>query len=339
MNILLTGANGFIGLRVAKQLLEKGFSNITCFIRSENNVNILREYSKNYKSTTIKIIKGNLLSRQDCLKATKNIDIIYQLAAGIEKTFPGSYLNSVVTTRNLIEAALSEGILKKFVNVSSMAVYSNFKLKRHAQINESSPIENHHNERYEAYCYSKIKQDELVVRYGKSHSLPYIIVRPGVVFGPGKTGISPRIGIDTFGIFMNLGAMNYIPFTYVDNCAEAIVKAGIAFNLKNYIFNIVDDHMIKGNEFLSLYKKRVCEFNSIRVPYVIFYGFCSLWEKYSHYSKNQLPPVFNRRKCAYLWKGNTFENSLIKKQLCWVPKIDLYDGLEKYFRYEKKYAF
>jgi len=39
-------------------------------------------------------------------------------------------MNSVVTTRNLLDAVVKEGSLKRFVNVSSFAVYSNWNMKR-----------------------------------------------------------------------------------------------------------------------------------------------------------------------------------------------------------------
>ncbi len=65
------------------------------------------------------------------------------------------------------------------------------------------------------------------MEYGEKRGLPYVIVRPGVVYGPGIKGIHGRIGIDTFGPFLHLGGSNRIPLTYMDNCAEAIVLAGL----------------------------------------------------------------------------------------------------------------
>src|SRR5205807_994577 len=77
------------------------------------------------------------------------------------------------------------------------------------------------------YCYAKVKQDELVTDYGKKFGIPYVIVRPGSVYGPGKEQITGRVGIGTFGVFLHLGGSNTIPLTYVDNCVDAIVLAGL----------------------------------------------------------------------------------------------------------------
>ena len=71
------------------------------------------------------MVKGNLLSREDCIAATKDVAVIFHLAAGTgEKSFPDAYMNSVVTTRNLLEASLRHQCLRRFVNISSFAVYT-----------------------------------------------------------------------------------------------------------------------------------------------------------------------------------------------------------------------
>ena len=74
----------------------------------------------------MELMKGNLLSSEDCAAATKDVAVIFHLAAGTgEKSFPDAFMNSVVTTRNLLEASLRHGSLRRIVSASSFAVYSN----------------------------------------------------------------------------------------------------------------------------------------------------------------------------------------------------------------------
>ena len=75
--------------------------------------------------------------------------------------------------------------------------------------------------------YGKVKQDELLLEYAAKFSIPYVIVRPGDVYGQGRRKIPGKVGIDTFGVFLHLGGSGKVPLTYVDNCAEAIVLSGI----------------------------------------------------------------------------------------------------------------
>ena len=65
--------------------------------------------------------------------------------------------------------------------------------------------------RGEAYCFAKVKQDEIVEEFGNKFGIPHVTVRPGYVIGPGKQAISGRVGIDTFGMFLHLGGSNKIP--------------------------------------------------------------------------------------------------------------------------------
>jgi nucleoside-diphosphate-sugar epimerase len=303
---------------------------IRCLARSTRTAN-LDALTRDFKGADLQIVRGNLSARETCMIAASGVSVIYHLAAGVDKTFPGCVLNSVVTTRNLLDAAIKEDTLKRFVNISSLALYSNAKLGRTGLMDESCETEPSVVERQEPYLYGKAKQDELVLAYAKKHGLPYVLVRPGVVFGPGKAQITGRIGIDTFGVFLHLGLNNRIPLTYVDNCAEAIVLAGLKRGIEGQVINVVDDDLPTSREFLRLYKKQVRRFRSVPVPYPIFYLFCFLWEKYSQWSLGQLPPVFNRRKCAAYWKGNRYSNKKAHELLGWHPRVRMSDALERYF--------
>jgi nucleoside-diphosphate-sugar epimerase len=241
----------------------------------------------------------------------------------------------VITTRNLLEALLESGNIKRFVNVSSIAVYSNRDTKGSGTLDETSEVEGEAALRHEAYVYGKAKQDELVLEYSNKFGMPYVIVRPGEVFGPGKRKISGRVGIGTFGVFLHLGGRGQIPLTYVENCAEAIVLAGIRRDVRSLVFNIVDNDLPTSREFLRDYKRNVQKFRSIFVPYGLTYLLCYLWEKYSAWSKGQVPPVFNRRQCIASWKRVRYSNVRVREELGWRPSVSMKEGLKRYFEYMK----
>jgi nucleoside-diphosphate-sugar epimerase len=334
--ILVTGANGYVGSRVVRTLLSSGFNRVRCLTRSASKSKKLEDLEKEFADAQLEIVNGNLLSPDDCLRATEGVSIIYHLAAGVEKSFPGCFLNSVVTTRNLLDGVIKGQTLKRFVNISSIAVYSNENIPRGGLLDESCEVDTKFVERYEPYTYGKAKQDEIVLEYAGKYNLPYVIVRPSVVFGPGKAKITDRIGTSTFGLFLHLGMGNRIPFTYVDNCAEAIVLAGLKRGVEGEVFNITDDDLPTSRKFLCLYKRNVRRFLSIPIPYPVWFSFCYLWEKYSKWSEGQLPPVFNSRGCSVYWKGNKYTNRKAKELLGWQPRVSMKDGLERFFVYMKE---
>jgi nucleoside-diphosphate-sugar epimerase len=331
--ILITGAGGFLGARVVGNLLDRGFTHIRCLVRPAGDSTRLKEaIEERAGHGRVEIIPGNLLSREDCSLLAKDAALIYHLAAGTgTKAFSDAYLNSVVTTRNLLEAALEHNSLRRFVNMSSFAVYTNRNKPRRRVLDESGPVEDHPESRAEAYCFGKVKQDELVIEYGKKRSLPYVILRPGNIFGPGKKSIPGRVGIDSFGLYLHFGGSNPIPLTYVDNCAEAVVLAGLTPGIDGEVFNIVDDGLPSSRRYLRLYKKNVKRFKSIYVPHAFSYLFCYAWEKYAKWSKGQLPPVFTRREWAATWKKTRYSNQKIKEMLGWTPRVPMEEGLRRFF--------
>jgi nucleoside-diphosphate-sugar epimerase len=334
--ILITGSSGFIGSKVVETLLKYGFMNLICFVRPSSNVVILERLKESFPGAKLDIIKGNLLAQDDCRQITGSISLIYNLAAGRgEKSYPDAYMNSVITTRNLLNAALQARRLKRFVNISSFTVYSNWGLPSGGLLDESCELEKLPHLRGEAYCYAKVRQEELVAEYGRKYGLPFVILRPGVVYGPGNKGMTGRVGIGTFGIFLHLGGSNRIPLSYVDNCAEAIVLAGLKKGIDGEIFNVVDDGLPTSRTFLKMYKRHVGHFKSIYIPKLLSYFLCYVWEKYSDLSEGQLPPVFNRKKWSSYWKGNRYSNEKLKKLLGWKPKVDFKEAAMRYFEYQK----
>lgn len=334
--ILVTGSNGFIGSRVVGTLLGHGFINLRCLVRPSSNLAALDKVVSPYDPAKFRIVEGNLLSREDCERITDNVSVIFHLAGGRgEKAYPDAYLNSVVTTRNLLDATLRNGNLKRFVNVSSFSVYSNGGIRRGGLLDERCEIEKQPVLRGDAYSFAKVKQDELIMDYVNNYSIPCVIVRPGVVYGPGNKGIHGRVGIGTFGIFLHIGGSNKLPLTYVDNCADAIVLAGVKKGVDGEVFNIVDDDLPTSREFLKMYKRNVKNFRSLYVPYRLFYLFCYLWEKYSKWSEGQLPPVFNRKMCSTYWKGNKYSNEKLKKLLAWNQNVSLAEAMKQYFAYQR----
>lgn len=329
--ILITGAAGFIGVKVVENLLDRGFSNVRCFVRKSIKASKLARLRGQNGEAMVQMFEGNLLSLADCVEATRDAKVAIHLAAGRgEKSFPDAFMNSVVTTRNLLEACLRHHSLCRFVNISSFAVYSNINKRPGNVLDESSPVELRPDLRGEAYTFAKAKQEELVAEYGRKLGMPVVHVRPGAVYGPENPAITGRVGIGTFGLFLHLGGSNRIPLTYVDNCADAIVLAALKAGVNGEVFNVVDDDLPTSRQFLRQYKQEVKRFPSLYLPKAASYSLCYLWERYSKWSEGQLPPAFNRSRWNSFWKSTKYSNVKLKTKLGWNPKVSTKEGLRRY---------
>ena len=315
-------------------LVDRGFRNIVCFARPSSDVARIDDVIKSRPPRVrIEVFKGNLLVRQDCEIATQDAAVILHLAAGTgQKSYPDAFMNSVVATRNLLEASLTHASLRRFVLVSSFTVYSNRQNPRRRILDETCPLEPHPEINGDAYCFAKVRQEQLVADFGKKFGIPYVVVRPGSVYGGGKGEITSRVGLGTFGLFLHMGGSNTIPFTYVDNCAEAIVLAGLVQGVDGEALNVVDDDLPSSRQFLRQYKKSVRCFRSLYIPHAISHALCYLWEKYSQWSQGQLPPAFSIRRWHVEWKKTRYSNAKLKAKLGWTPKVSTADGLRRYFQ-------
>ena len=142
--VLITGASGFIGPRVLQMLIRAGFRNIRCLARPSSDLGAIEAVSRRAPSdTALEIYSGNLLCAADCLAVTRDVEVVYHLAAGRgEKAFADAFLNSVVTTRNLLDAVVQHGCVKRFVSISSFSVYATEGRGAGALLDETCPIKN-----------------------------------------------------------------------------------------------------------------------------------------------------------------------------------------------------
>ena len=243
--ILITGSNGFIGSRVVEGLLVLGFANLRCFVRPSSNVSSLERIAKAWRGEADPPgnHRGQPVVPRRLREAARDVSSIYHLAAGRGKNRT-QFLHEL--RRHDAESPGSRAEKRRAPAFRQRQLASpsippgNPQGRRAGRIVRDGKTAG---ARGEAYCYAKVRQDEIVMEYGESRKLPYVIVRPGVVYGPGNKGITGRVGLGTFGLFLHLGGSNRIPLTYVDNCADAMVLAGIKGGVDGEVFNVVDDEL------------------------------------------------------------------------------------------------
>ena len=177
-----------------------------------------------HPDASIEMFTGDLSSPQAVAHALENVDIVYHVAAGMRGSAADLFLNSVVASKNLLEALLPHPDIK-VVLISSFGVYGTTGLPRGHILTEKTPLETSPEKR-DLYSYAKLRQEQLFWEYRERSPYPLVVLRPGVIYGPSGSAISSRVGLNLFGIFLQLGGKNRLPLSYVDNCADAIVTAG-----------------------------------------------------------------------------------------------------------------
>ncbi len=331
-NILVTGSNGFLGSAFVARLLARGYKNVRCMVRPGSDHSRLDRLEAAHEGG-ISLFTGTLSRPSDCRAAMEGIEVVYHLAAATGGAPADMFANSVIATKYLLEAMTAEMEEKKrkirLVHVSSFAVYGVADLPAGAMVDETTQLE-HSPELRDVYSHTKIRQEELVWQYIREHGIPTVMLRPGVIYGPGGSPMSTRVGLNLFGIFLHLGRKNIIPLTYVDNCAEAIAVVGETHGIDGEVYNVVDDDLVNAKEYLQRYRQSVKKLPYVTMPYVATKLLSVAVEMYHEYSQGQLPAIFTRYKSDSMWKGNRFENRKLK-ELGWKQLVSTDEGLERHF--------
>src|SRR5262249_49024513 len=129
-----------------------------------------------------------------------------------------------------------------------------------------------------------------------------LVLRPGVIYGPGSAGLSTRIGVKLPGFFLHVGRENLLPLTYVRNCAQAIASAGKQASVEGGVqnINVVDDDLIACGEYLRRYTQSPRGLRSLPCPFFGAMLFSRAIEKYHQRSRGQLPAVLTPYKAKVL---------------------------------------
>lgn len=169
MNVLVTGATGFIGSHLAEVLHRRG-ATIRCLVRSTSNTRWL-------KHIPVQEVHGDLFDAQVLRDAVSGVDMIFHSAGLTKARTAEEYIKANATgTRNLLEAAAAHNPgIRRFVHISSQAAVGPSPTK--VPIAEETPAHP-----ITGYGRSKWMAEQECHRL--MGALPITIVRPPAVYGP-----------------------------------------------------------------------------------------------------------------------------------------------------------
>lgn len=329
MKVLVTGAGGFLGRRIARSLLERGVRDLRLHVRQRPPAGLVEELQGAFPDARIEWAGANLLARDALPDLVAQVDCLVHAAAGMRGAAADMFANSVVGTRNLLEAAGAAGV-RRVVQISSFAVYRTETLPRNALHDESVPLETVGVEKG-PYGYAKVRQEQLLDEYRERFGFESVVLRPGVIYGEGGGALSPRVGIGALGLFFSLGGGATLPLTYVENCADAVAVAALKAP-PGSVFNVVDDDLPSCRRYLREYRRIVRKLRALPVPYPLLLLGSRLLVWHHRRSKGQLPAVFTPYVVRSMYRPLRYANTALKK-IGWAPRVTTPAGLERTFRY------
>ncbi len=176
--ILITGADGFIGSHLTETLLDMG-----CNVRALSLYNSFNDWGwleviKGKEK--LDVVCGDVRDPHFCKEITKDIDVIFHLAALIAIPYsyvaPDSYVDTNVKgTLNICQAAKENGC-ERVIHTSTSEVYGT---AQYVPIDEKHPLQPQ-----SPYSASKIGADQMALSFHLAFGLPVTIARPFNTYGP-----------------------------------------------------------------------------------------------------------------------------------------------------------
>ena len=303
MNILLTGASGFIGQAINLKLNDH-------FVRITSRKMINDPSSNKYKK--------DMSSDEDFSDCLDGIDVVIQTAARVHKMRDKS-LNPLKEymeincngTLNLAKQAVKAGV-KRFIFISTIKVSGEKSehdepFSYDSEVNTSDP-----------YAISKAKAEEGLLEISNNEKLEIVIIRPPLVYGPGvKANFLSLINIVNMSLPLPFKSIkNKRSFVALDNLVDLIITCIDHPNASRNVFLVSDDRSLSTPELIeviakSLNKKPILY--SIKIDWLLFMAMI--------FKKKDL---LNR-----LMHNLEIDMDHTKKTLNWSPPITTEDGIKR----------
>ena len=301
-NVLVTGADGFIGSHLTELLLEKGYKvRALSYYNSFNNWGWLEKISPN---KNLEIVSGDIRDPHFCRSIVKEMDYVFHLAALIAIPYsyvaPDSYVDTNIKgTLNICQAAKEAGNIR-VIHTSTSEVYGT---AQYVPIDEKHP-----KQPQSPYSASKIGADAMAMSFYNAFNLPITIARPFNTYGPRQSAraIIPTIitQIASGAKEIRLGDLSPTrDFNFVKDTCSGFLALALNENTIGKEINISSNFEISMADTLDIIK-------NIMESDVAFIS-----------EKQRLRP--NSSEVFRLWG----DNNLLKELTGFLPEYNLNDGL------------
>jgi len=303
-SVLLTGADGFIGSHLTEMLVAKGYNvKALCQYNSFNNWGWLEDVNCKHQ---IKVLTGDIRDPHYCKYISKDVDIIFHLAALIAIPYsylsPDSYVDTNIKgTLNICQAA-KENNVKRVLHTSTSEVYGT---AQYVPIDEKHPLQPQ-----SPYSASKIAADAMAMSFYNAYNLPVTIARPFNTYGPRQSAraVIPTIITQIASGKKEIKLGDVSPtrdFNYVEDTCRGLIMLAESDATIGETVNIGSNTEISIGDTLQLIK----DLMSSNVTFI----------NDQQRNRPEKSEVFR------LW----CDNKKIKNLIGYKPEIDIYLGLQK----------
>ena len=301
---LVTGADGFIGSHLVEMLVEGGYQ--VKALSQYNSFNDWGWLDSVPCKDNIEVLTGDVRDPHYCKFITKNVDIVFHLAALIAIPYsyiaPDSYVDTNIKgTLNICQAAREHGGIR-VIHTSTSEVYGT---AQYVPINEEHPLQPQ-----SPYSATKIAADAMAMSFYNAFELPVTIARPFNVYGPRQSAraVIPTIITQIANGEKEIKLGDVTPtrdFNYVNDTCRGFIALAECDDSIGETVNIGSNFEISIGDTLNMIK----DIMDSDVKFIV--------------DVNRVRP--KKSEVFRLW----CDNSKIEKLTGFKPQVDIYQGLQR----------
>ena len=318
--ILVTGGTGFIGSHLVRRLVTEG-ERVRVFCRESSSLDDL-------PTDGVEIAFGDVSDLDSVRRAMQGIKLFYHLAATMNGDWATHYQGSVVGTRNVLEAAVEEEV-RKVVYVSSIGVLHTSRFPNGRLIDESFPLEQHPEARG-YYSRAKLEAEKIAQEFARAGRLHICIVRPGLIYGPGRTEFLSDAGFRVsklLTLVVGLGGRR-LGLTYVENLVDALVLAAQSKSSYGKTYHIVDPDQPTVRQYIRVYRRVTgLRLRALYLPTFIWKAGFNMLDGLLKLIRGASPNLGYRLRS--ITRGPKYDNTVAWEELGWKTRVSFLEGMER----------
>ena len=322
--VLVTGATGFVGGRLAAALVSRGYR-VRALSRRTSGLDDLERLG-------VEVVRGDLADSASLVRAASGVPLVFHAAGRVSDWGPReAFLRANAKGTANVVAACQEAGVGLLVHLSSLTVLG---LPRDGRVlSESTPTAVPASGDY--YTESKLAGEEIVRNANGVRGLATTVVRPGAIWGPGDPNVVPRIVR-----LLRRGAMPYIDggrnllgLSYVDNLVLGLVLAAETAAAAGQLYHVTDGEEITAHEAIDAIADALGVGRPrVSLPRWAVLGAAAFVEGAAWALRLRRPPPLTRYGVRFVSCHARYDTGKARRELGYEPAVGFREGVGRLFR-------
>lgn len=313
--VLVTGGTGFTGSVLLRKLCAQPSLHVRAIARPSSDLSGLADLP-------VQWFRSQVYDPETVAAAMEGVTHVFHVAAAFRSPGIGEdeYRRvHVVSTQLLAEAALRQPAFQRFVHVSTVGVHGHI---ANPPADENAPFAPG-----DLYQTTKAEAETWLHEFAAARSLPYTVIRPAAIYGPGDRRLLKVFKMARAPFFPVLGRGKCLyHLIHVDDLTDGFLLAAThpaALSRPFICGNPAATPLLEMGRIIADELHR--PFRPVRLPAAPFFALAAVTEAVCR-PLHIAPPIY-RRRVAFFTKDRSFDTSRIRNELGFAPKWTAEEGL------------